>query len=706
MSHHLQLLKEGTATWNQWRERHPLVKPNLRGAYLKGQDLRGANLSEADLRSANFRGANLQNANLTSARAGLQKRWLVLQLAVALVTSVVAGFLNWVPGIFLAIIISTGSNTTLTQQLSYGIFSAIVLIATTIAIITQGLTIRAVGTILVVVAATVIAVVTVVVAEAITVTKVIIGEGVAGSAVVIVAAVSVTAAIAAAVTITGEIAAVVGAIAGVIAVPVVGAISGTVAVTVAILAAGVGAVTVAMTIAVLMVLLSLYVAWKALKEDPKYAIVRQFALFFASLGGTNFHKADLTDADFSRATLKSANFHKAILTRTCWKDAKQLNRARVGDSILADTAIRQLLVTGDGYDRSFEATNLRGANLAGANLERANLKRADISEATLSDANLKDANLTEVAAVGTNFSRAYLTGACLEAWNIDTTTVLDNVDCQYVFLLENYNANGSRERRPHDPEKVFAPGDFQKLFQDTRNFVELLIRNGLEPGAFQEAFQKLMDEYDVTPADIQSIEKKGDDVLMKVEVPEGTDKATFEASFDATYQVRLEERAKAAELRAADTNQKYADLKEIALQLASQSPQQVLNYHNENNAMSNAPKYDQRGANFSGGFADTNYGKMVENQHNYAPERNLAESAAEIQQLLQILDRSYPEDLPADTQAEIDVAVKGISKDPVLKDRVIAALKAGGMTALEELTDSPYVKILLSAYKGWQEPVE
>lgn len=86
------------------------------------------------------------------------------------------------------------------------------------------------------------------------------------------------------------------------------------------------------------------------------------------------------------------------------------------------------------------------------------------------------------------------------------------------------------------------------------------------------------------------------------------------------------------------------------------------------------------------------------------PKQTLADSAVEIQQLLQILERSYPADLPADTQAEITVAVNGIEKNPELKQRVIGALKAGGIEALKELTDNAYVNILLAAYEGWQNP--
>ncbi|QYX30713.1 hypothetical protein [Sphaerospermopsis torques-reginae] len=96
-------------------------------------------------------------------------------------------------------------------------------------------------------------------------------------------------------------------------------------------------------------------------------------------------------------------------------------------------------------------------------------------------------------------------------------------------------------------------------------------------------------------------------------------------------------------------------------------------------------------------------GKVMGNQI-VNPKQNLAESASEIQQLLQILNQSYPADIPTDTQAEIEVAVKGINKNPELKERVIGALKAGGIEAIKELTDNIYVNVLIAAYDGWKNP--
>jgi uncharacterized protein YjbI with pentapeptide repeats len=69
---HLEILKKGVPTWNEWRENHPNIRPDLEEAKLRGADLTranlmGANLFKADLRKANLHQANLYEANLRDA---------------------------------------------------------------------------------------------------------------------------------------------------------------------------------------------------------------------------------------------------------------------------------------------------------------------------------------------------------------------------------------------------------------------------------------------------------------------------------------------------------------------------------------------------------------------------------------------------------------------------------------------------------------
>jgi energy-coupling factor transporter ATP-binding protein EcfA2 len=90
---------------------------------------------------------------------------------------------------------------------------------------------------------------------------------------------------------------------------------------------------------------------------------------------------------------------------------------------------------------------------------------------------------------------------------------------------------------------------------------------------------------------------------------------------------------------------------------------------------------------------------------NYTPEQkqNLAEAAAEIQQLLQQLEQTYPTNTPLQKQVVVTEALRQIESNPTLKTRVIGALKAGGTEALKERLDHRLVNILLATLEGWQE---
>ncbi|UIE40036.1 pentapeptide repeat-containing protein [Leptodesmis sichuanensis] len=179
--------------------------------------------------------------------------------------------------------------------------------------------------------------------------------------------------------------------------------------------------------------------------------------------------------------------------------------------------MRELLVTHNGSGKSYVDANLRAANLDGVNLEGVDLTWADLSCATLRHANLKNANLAESLVLHTDFTGATMTGACLEAWNIDSNTVLDDVDCQYVYLLRH-----QQERRPSSGD--FAPSEFTKLFQEVLSTVDLIFHNGVDWKAFVAAFNQVQVENENTPLEIQRIENKGDGVVVvRVSVPPDTD---------------------------------------------------------------------------------------------------------------------------------------------------------------------------------------
>ncbi|NEQ85433.1 MAG: hypothetical protein F6K26_36575, partial [Moorea sp. SIO2I5] len=95
----------------------------------------------------------------------------------------------------------------------------------------------------------------------------------------------------------------------------------------------------------------------------------------------------------------------------------------------------------------------------------------------------------------------------------------------------------------------------------------------------------------------------------------------------------------------------------------------------------------------------------VEGDYNNNPEQkqNLAEAAAEIQQLLETLDKTYPTDTTTGKMKVAAAAVEQIDTNPDLSNRVLSALKAGGVSAFEQLLNHPAASFVIGALQDWQQ---
>ena len=56
---HLEILNEGIELWNQWREDHPTLIPDLCGAVITFTDLSNINLRQTQLKKAILSSTNL-----------------------------------------------------------------------------------------------------------------------------------------------------------------------------------------------------------------------------------------------------------------------------------------------------------------------------------------------------------------------------------------------------------------------------------------------------------------------------------------------------------------------------------------------------------------------------------------------------------------------------------------------------------------------
>ena len=183
----------------------------------------------------------------------------------------------------------------------------------------------------------------------------------------------------------------------------------------------------------------------------------------ANLSNTIINDAYIVHANLSNANLSRANFSDTNLSRAKLSNAN-LSRANFSDASL----FRADLSRADLSDTQFRRVDLRDANLFRANLWNANF----------SNANLFNAYFIRTQALNTNFEGATFTGAWIEDWNINSRTNLDGGICEYIYL-KSYN----RDRRPHDPDRNFRPGEFAQIFKTAKETLDRNLRQGIPPSS-------------------------------------------------------------------------------------------------------------------------------------------------------------------------------------------------------------------------------
>ncbi|NEO59945.1 MAG: pentapeptide repeat-containing protein [Moorea sp. SIO1F2] len=295
-------------------------KVNLRGQSFQGRNLSGADFSDADLRGANFKNAMLRGTKFRQAKAGLQRSWSIVILLVSSIALILSAIASFYGGSYAAFIVNyvQGSN------LIFAWIALVAIIVLFFVILGQGIqTVQALVVGLVFAFAVAVAV-----AGAFGLAFPFALAFALGLPLVIALAVATTGAAVEVfdgvlIGVLGLLVAVGGAVAGVYAIQQLAlpfARTGTLGFQLASSLAG--------TLAFLLALLGSYLGWGALTEDPKHAWIRTNAIAFAATGGTSFYNADLTDADFTGATLKNTDLRQANLTGTSLENTSKLDLAR------------------------------------------------------------------------------------------------------------------------------------------------------------------------------------------------------------------------------------------------------------------------------------------------------------------------------------------------------------------------------------------
>jgi uncharacterized protein YjbI with pentapeptide repeats len=679
---------------------------NLRGRSFKGQNLEGANFSGVDIRGTDFSGANLKGACFIQVKAGLQRRWVILLIFVSWAVLGISAIFSLIVGAFLSLILDS-SNLNY-QLVSWTcLITVIVLFAT---IICQGINASLGASIAFALAGTI----------ATTAVAYLVGAGSNVGALATTGAFSAT--ITLALVVAGVVAeAVAGAVAEAVAGVVAVALPRIITVAVAEVIAVTGARTITQTVAgaieeavvvIFFSLFGIYIARQALKGDEKYSIIRTTAIAFAAFGGTSFLNADLTDADFTQASLKSTDFRKANLTRTCFHQVKKLDRVRPGTSYLQNSELRQLLITRVAQGKNFENQILQGLNLSKVNFAYANLINTNFYQSSLKEANLEGAFLARAQFESTDLSEARLTGACIEDWVVTKTTKLYGVKCKYIFMKLTEKGD-KRDQMPQKGE--FINDDFIIFVQSVIDTVKLYHERDVNPSLALYVLQSLSEDYQCT-LEIVKVEKRGESgAIIEVKIPGNLNeeqlKETYYEKYNHSLKLYITDPKK--QLKSPTNIENVTVYKGVLIGGSVSNSTVAYTIDTKGDTiMSEGSKQqfnnDLRNAQFAGGLVNADKvkaGQIGGDINNYTPQQrqNLAEAAAEIQQLLKQLEETNPTSTETERIIVAAKAADEIRNNSTLKARVIGALKSGSKEAFKEAVDNPLVNILIAIIEGWQE---
>lgn len=685
----------------------------LRGQSFKDKDLEGADFSATDIRGTDFTGANLTKANFTQTKCGLQQHWATGLVIVSLALSALSGFLfanagSWIryllvgdlvnyvtiiPGlilielylIFLFIIFDKGLGKEAVVYISITIFG---LTITTTKVMSSNQDFEGIWLTFALIAFTSFAVVAPLVLTIALSMSFAVGNFLA----------MVSALIMANFVALGE-AVILGTEENIVWENLVGSVA----------------------IAIAGMLSTSYISLYALAGKEKYNIFRRIAIAFAAIGGTSFRKANLTEVDFTQATLNSTDLRGAILTRTYWHHTKKLDRVRPGASYLRNAQVRQLLITGEGQDKNFDHQDLRGVNLQGANLADASFIGADLNEANLQDADLSRAKLVQAQLDEADLTDATLTGAFIEDWGITSHTQLQGIRCRYVFMRLPTKDDPNQRRKPDNWDEEFEDGDFADFIKPIVDTLDLYHNQGVDPRAIAISFKQLAENHPEAQLRIKAMEARGEDkFLLRAETAPNSDRSALSAEYFTTYnQIKALTEAEVQALLAEKDSQIswLRNTVENMTQTTLQRPSFYTNTQVEKvGIMTNNP----------GGISQSNTGSMGGGQQaaigDYNQQTMSTQAAADAgkqlsqQEVLQLLAQleqmiglaEIPDEIKEEAKTYLSAAKKAIEKEEPNKERakinlegVAEELEKATKVAEAGTTLFTKVKPILVKVAGW-----
>ncbi|WP_339376353.1 pentapeptide repeat-containing protein [Calothrix sp. NIES-2098] len=267
-------------------------------------------------------------------------------------------------------------------------------------------------------------------------------------------------------------------------------------------------------------ILSLIVTKFSHKHSSHFYFLHSWAIAAGTWGSTSFYNLDLSNIDFTGSLLANSDFRASNFYRTCLKGVKGLDRARLDDRYidLTNYKVQKLLIDGKSKDKEFSNLNLQGAYLRSADMRYFNLRGTNLKGADLQDADLRHSILVGAQVTGVNFTDADLTGICIEDWHVNSKTCFARVKCDYVFRKLDKKGETIEQ---YPVGRYFEKGEFEALFQEVEEVVELVFKEGVNWRALSFTFRKFQLEDDGLGLELKGVEQRGDLWVVKVTHKEG-----------------------------------------------------------------------------------------------------------------------------------------------------------------------------------------
>ena len=687
---------------------------NLRGRSFRGKNLEGADFSYADIRGANFTGTNLRGANFTKAKAGLQEQWIVFMLLISCFFSSSIGLTSALSGYSIFYFFLPSGD----QNIFLGLFFFITYIV--LLFINQKKGIELTSKLL----PAFIFVTGIFAIAGIGAVSISVAISIASNVVFVIVGSVIFAFIGAFGNKIHIIFFTIISIVSIIFFTINGTVSKyfTVAFTLALpnveVSTGTTKIAYILTIlgATITLSTSLIIAYQALNNNGKFNLIRTLALVLTTVVGTSFRGAELTETNFTRAILKNANFmstsKKTILTRVCWKKVQKFNFALTDNNYLQNHRIRKLLITGSIQEQElkFDNLDLSGINLRDANLKYASFIGTNLNYANLQDSDLSRAILKQTQLDATDFTGATLTGACIEDWGITNETKFHGVRCEYVYMRLPTKENLDPWRKPDNREEVFADGEFGDFIKPLVDTLDLYHNQSVDPRAIAISFKELAENNPDAELEIVAMERRSKDkFLLRAKTAPDADKSQLSAEYFESYnQIKAlaQQEVQALMLEKDSRIRSLENFVDTALKRPSfysnTSVEKVDNMNNQPGGISQ----NMSGGTMHGGMqaaqGDHNKQTMDTNVVSPSQQQTLTEAAAEIQALLEQLEKSYPTDTTTGKIALAMEAITQIDSNPNLTARILSALKVGSVKAFEQFLNHPAASFVIGALEDWQ----